>query len=127
MKDFHRLQVWCKAHTLTLDVYRATSDFPREELFGITSQLRRATASIPANIAEGCGRTGNAEFLRFLHIAQGSTSEVQYHLLLCRDLGYLSRPGYDQLASEAGEVKRMLAGLITKVRADKKVSDTLFC
>jgi len=120
MKDFHRLQVWRKAHSFTLLVYRATGAFPKHELFGLTSQLRHASASIAANIAEGCGRTGNAEMLRFLNMAQGSASEVQYHLLLCRDLGYLGAQQYNALGDAAGEVKRMLVGLITKIREDKK-------
>ena len=116
MKDFHELVVWQKAHKLTLDVYRATGHFPREEVFGLTSQLRRAAASIPANIAEGCGRSGEAEFARFLHIAAGSANEVEYHLLLARDLTYLSEEEYKRLASNINEIKRMLASLITKIK-----------
>jgi four helix bundle protein len=89
MKNFRDLQVWGKAHVLALDVYRLTARFPREELFGLTSQMRKCSASIAANIAEGCGRRGNAEFHRFLQIAAGSASELEYHILLARDLGYL--------------------------------------
>ena len=90
MKDFKSLKAWGKAHDLTLRVYSATKTFPKDELFGLTSQLRRACASIPANIAEGCGRSGDAELARFLTIAAGSASEVEYHLLLAHDLNYLS-------------------------------------
>jgi len=82
MKDFRELKVWEKAHQLTLEVYKATTIFPKDELYGLTSQIRRACASIPANIAEGCGRRGDAEFARFLGIAMGSASELDYHLLL---------------------------------------------
>ena len=92
MKDFRNLKVWEKSHQLALAVYKATSTFPRHELYGLTSQIRRACASIPANIAEGCGRSGDAELARFLQIAMGSASELEYHLLLARDLGFLPAP-----------------------------------
>ena len=87
MKDFRNLVVWQKSHKLTLDVYEATRKFPKEELYGLVSQLRRACSSIPCNIAEGCGRRGNGEFHRFLQIATGSASEVEYQLLLAHELG----------------------------------------
>ncbi len=95
MKDFKSLKAWGKAHELTLRIYNATKSFPKDELFGLTSQLRRAGASIPANIAEGCGRNGDAELARFLSIAAGSASEVEYHLLLAHDLNYLSHAEYE--------------------------------
>lgn len=88
MRDFRQLKVWAKAHSLTLAVYRATAAFPREEQYGLTSQLRRAAASIPTNLAEGCGRYGDAELARFVGIAAGSASEVEYLLMLARDLKY---------------------------------------
>jgi len=91
MKDFHELKVWRKAHELTLAVYQVTTGFPREERFGLTSQLRRCSASIPANLAEGCGRSGDAEFARFCSIAMGSASELEYHLLLAKDLNLLKQ------------------------------------
>ena len=97
MQSFRDLKVWEKAHKLTLDVYRVTKAFPADERFGLTSQLRRACASIPANIAEGCGRSGGKELRRFLDIAMGSASEVEYHLLLARDLNYLSDEHYRPL------------------------------
>jgi len=114
--DFRKLQVWHRAHHLTLDVYRATSSFPKEEIYGLTNQLRRASASIGANIAEGCGRNTDAELARFLSIAIGSANELDYHLLLARDLGYLQPTTYDQLSSEAQAVSRMLAIFIDRLR-----------
>ncbi|MEP7292950.1 MAG: four helix bundle protein, partial [Chloroflexota bacterium] len=89
MQDFKKLQVWMKAHVFTLALYRATSAFPKEEVYGLTSQMRRAAVSIPANIAEGCGRSSNAELARFLHISMGSASEVEYYLVLAHDLEFL--------------------------------------
>jgi four helix bundle protein len=117
VQDFRKLKVWEKGHALTLAVYKETVKFPREEQYGLTSQIRRASASIPANIAEGCGRGGKAELGQFLRVAMGSASEVEYHLLLARDLGYLDISLYGELDSKATEVKRMLASLIVKVRA----------
>ncbi len=118
MRDFRSLKVWGKAHDLTLAVYQSTRRFPKEELFGLTSQIRRSCESIPANIAEGCGRTGGAELTRFLQIAMGSASELEYHLLLSRDLKILSGPQYEHLSGELIEVKRMLASLIQKLKAE---------
>ncbi|HYX69966.1 MAG TPA: four helix bundle protein [Terriglobales bacterium] len=119
MKNFRDLQVWQKAHHLTLATYKASGSFPREEMYGLTSQVRRCSASIPANIAEGCGKRGNAEFNRFLNIATGSASELEYHFLLARDLGFLSATEYAQLDSGVTEVKRMLASLIRRVETDR--------
>lgn len=90
MRNYRDLQVWSKAHNLTLELYRMSRQFPREEIYGITSQLRRAAASIGANLAEGCGRRTSAELARFVRIAMGSASELDYHLLLCRDLGFMN-------------------------------------
>ena len=116
MQDFRELKVWQKAHELTLSVYKTTRSFPRDELYGLTSQLRRATVSIPANIAEGCGRSGGKELRRFLDIAMGSASEVQYHLLLARDLEFLEN--WQPLNDHITEIKRMLAALIKKLKTD---------
>jgi four helix bundle protein len=118
LKDFRELKVWGKGHQLTLEVYKSTAAFPKDELYGLTSQIRRAAASIPANIAEGCGRGGNVEFARFLQIAMGSASELEYHLLLASDLNLLDRPKYQQLELLVVEVKRMLASLIQKIKAE---------
>jgi four helix bundle protein len=118
VKDFHDLHVWQKAHQLTLAVYRHTASFPREELYGLTTQLRRSSSSIAANLAEGCGRNGDAELARFCSIAMGSASELEYHLLLARDLKLLIAADYAELAQQATEVKRMLTGLLQKLTAD---------
>jgi four helix bundle protein len=98
VKDFRELKVWEKAHEMALRSYRLTEAFPKHELFGMASQIRRCSASIPANIAEGCGRLGNSELHRFLQIACGSASELEYHLLLARDLGYL--PSAEHLSAQ---------------------------
>jgi four helix bundle protein len=97
MQNFRNLKVWQKAHALTLDIYDTSRSFPKEELFGLTSQMRRASASVGANIAEGTCRKGDGEFGRFLHIAIGSASELEYHLLLARDLNLLRGADYQQL------------------------------
>jgi four helix bundle protein len=119
MKDFRDLKVWHKGHQLTLDVYRITGGFPKEERYGLTSQIRRASSSVPANIAEGCGRGGDGELYRFLQIAMGSASELEYHLLLAHDLTYLPETDYARLNVDVVEVKRMLASLIKKLIADR--------
>jgi four helix bundle protein len=119
MKDFKELKVWKKAHKLTLAVYKGTRSFPKEELYGLTSQMRRSCSSIPTNIAEGCGRSGDAELRRFLHIAMGSASELQYHVLLARDLGLLDELTHDRLANDVSVIKRMLTSFIKKLNADR--------
>jgi len=91
MRDFRKLSVWQKSHALTLDVYQATAPFPRQEVFGLTSQLRRSAAGIAANIAEGCGRSSDKDFARFLTVVLGSASESEYHVLLAFGLGYLKK------------------------------------
>jgi four helix bundle protein len=118
VQDFHELKVWKKAHELTLAVYQRTAGFPREELYGLTSQLRRSSASIPANLAEGCGRNGSAELARFCCIAQGSASELEYHLLLAKDLKLLKPQDHADLSGRTTELKRMLAGLLRKLKTD---------
>lgn len=122
MKDFRDLKVWEKSHQLALMVYKYTQSFPKQELFGITSQMRRAAVSIPTNIAEGCGRNGNGDFARFLYIAMGSASELEYLLLISLELGYLERIDCQELDVAATEVKRMLASLISKVNADRRTA-----
>lgn len=116
MQDFRDLKVWHKAHAVTLAVYRTTMSFPREEVYGLTSQIRRCGVSVSANIAEGCGRDGNVELARFCEIAMSSASELEYHLLLAHDLGYLPDAHYGRLSAAAVEVKRMLASLIRALR-----------
>jgi len=119
LKDFRKQKVWQKAHDLALEVYRVTEAFPKTELFGLTSQIRRAGVSIPANIAEGCGRDTDADFARFLQIAMGSASELEYHLLLAHDLEFLSDPDYERLNNKTTEVKQMLTSFIKKLKADR--------
>ena len=125
MRDFRQIRVWEKAHQLTLEIYKVTAHFPKEELYGLTSQLRRASASIAANIAEGFGRGGNVELARFLQIAIGSAYEVEYHILLAKDLGLITKEPNELLQDHIIEIKRMLAALLLKVRADSKVKSRL--
>jgi len=117
MKDFRQIQVWHKAHQLVLDVYCLTRDFPSEEKYGITSQIRRAAASIPTNIAEGCGRSSDKDFARFLQMSYGSVNEVDYLLLLAKDLLILGSELYERINNNLVEVKKMLAALIRKVKS----------
>jgi len=119
VKDFRQLQVWQKAHQLTLMFYRLTASFPRDEIYGLTAQIRRAAVSIPSNLAEGCGRDGDAELARFCSIARGSASELEYHLLLARDLKLIQSDDYPSLAEQVTEIKRMLTALIQKLNAER--------
>ncbi len=119
MQDFRNLEVWQKAHEFTLAVYRLTKGFPDDERFGLTSQLRRSAASMGANLAEGCGRGTDAEFARYVQIAMGSASEVEYHLLLAKDLTYLHADQYPELQEEITRVKRMLASLLKTLNANR--------
>jgi len=112
LRAFRDLKVWRKAHEFTLADYKKTSAFPKAELFGLTSQIRRASGSVGANIAEGCGRAGGPELARILQIALGSASELEYHLLLAHDLGLLNGPDYNQLERDVTEIKRMLTSFI---------------
>lgn len=108
MRDFHKLMIWQRSHQLTLKVYHVSKSFPNEELYGLTSQLRRAVASIPTNIAEGCGRNSNKDFAHFLQIAIGSASEVEYELLLAKELNYISVSDYQLLVDETVAVRKMI-------------------
>jgi four helix bundle protein len=117
MKDFHGLKIWQRSHRLTLAVYRATQPFPKDEMYGLTSQIRRASASIPANIAEGCGRQGDLELARFFQMAMGSACELEYHLLLAFDLKLLKESEYSPISREVIEIQKMLAAFIIKLRA----------
>jgi len=115
MQDFRKLAVWQKAHEPTLAVYKTTKAFPRDELRGLTSQLRRAAASVPANLAEGRCRNTDRDFRRFVGIAMGSASDVEYHLLLAHDLGYIDEARYQELADGVEEIKRMLSALFDRL------------
>ncbi len=119
MKDFRSLLVWEKAHLLALASYRSTEMFPKREMYGLTSQIRRCAVSIAANIAEGCGKHGNPEFQRFLNIAAGSASELEYHFLLSKELGFLTSERYETLHHAVEEVKRMLASLTRKINEER--------
>ena len=119
MKDYRSLEVWERSNRLTLAIYATTRFFPKEELFGLTSQLRRACASIPANLAEGCGRDSDAELKRFVDIAHGSASETEYHLLLAAELKLIPAPEHAQLADEISQIKRMLGAFARKLKADR--------
>ena len=118
MKDFRNLEVWEKAHQTTLAVYKHTQTFPKEEMFGLTNQMRRASVSIPSNIAEGCGRGSDAELSRFSQIAMGSASELEYQILLSKDLEYIKEDVYKELSDKIIEVKKMLTSFIKKLNAD---------
>lgn len=120
MGDYKQLAVWQKSHQFVLGIYKASAAFPKDELYGVSSQLRRAAVSIPSNIAEGSGRGGDGELIRFLHIAAGSAHEAEYQLLLARDLGYFGSEIYTQFEREIVEIKRMLAGLINKLESNRR-------
>jgi len=116
MQDFRHLKVWQKSHELTLAMYRLTSAFPREEVYGLSAQMRSSSSSIPTNLAEGCGRGTDAELARFAQISMGSASELEYQCLLARDLGYLDEATYSASVEPVIEVKRMLAPVIRSLR-----------
>ena len=117
-RDFKQLKVWEKAHQLALHIYKITSDFPKNEQYGLVSQLRRAAASIPTNIAEGYGRSGQTERGHFLNIAIGSASEVEYLLILANDLGYIPEAEYCKCSDNTIAVRRMLISLYRKIRSE---------
>jgi four helix bundle protein len=117
MKNFRDLKVWEKAHQMALATYKSTAHYPKDELYGLISQTRRAGVSVPNNIAEGCGRRTEADFARFLQNAMGSASELEYLILLAHDLGYLIPADYQALNSQVVEIKRMLTVFIQKLRA----------
>lgn len=116
MQNYKELKVWGKAHEFTLKVYEVTKAFPKEEMYSLTNQLRRAASIIPANIAEGCGKKTQADFARFLNIAMGSSNEAEYYLILSRDLEYLRHETFEPLLILINEIKAMLISLISKVR-----------
>jgi len=117
LRNYKDLVVWEKAHALTIALYVATRAFPKDELYGITSQIRRAAASIGANLAEGCGRRTDNEFGRFLLIAMGAASELSYHLVLAHDLRLLRETDFVRLDAQLAEVRRMLTSLLAKVKS----------
>ena len=124
MKDFRTLKVWEKAHALTLAIYKATEKFPKQELYELTNQIQRAVVSIPTNIAEGCGKDSDAELKRYFVIAMGSSSELEYLLLLARDLTYLSEENHQILNNDLTEVRRMLNAFIQKLKTSTSSHNT---
>src|SRR6476469_6697626 len=116
MQNYKDLKVWTKAHAFTLKIYEVTQMFPKEELYSLTNQIRRAASSIPANIAEGCGKRTSPDFQRFLNISLGSTNEAEYFLILSHDLKYITKPSFIELSILINEIKAMLIGLIAKVQ-----------
>jgi four helix bundle protein len=116
MQNYKELKVWQKSHALTLKVYEQSKLFPKDEIYSLTNQLRRSVSSIPANIAEGCGKTTQIDFGRYLNISLGSANETEYFLLLSKDLHYLAEENYTELNDNINEIKAMLISLIGKVR-----------
>jgi four helix bundle protein len=114
--DYRKLTVWQKSHLLVLALYKLTAKFPQAEMYGLTSQIRRAAVSISANIAEGCARGGDAEFGRFLQISKGSAGELDYHLLLAKDLKLITETEYQKVLPAVDEVRRMLSSFVTKLK-----------
>lgn len=118
MRDYKKFTVWEKSHNLTLQIYNATTKYPKEEIFGLTSQMKRSSSSIPTNIAEGCGRNSDKDFCRFLYFAFGSANELEYQLLLSIDLKFIGNEEGQKLLFQTEEIKKMLNGLITKLNAN---------
>lgn len=119
MQNFKELKVWEKAHQLTLSIYNTSAKFPKKEIYSLTNQLRRASASIPSNIAEGCGKNTQADLANFLNISLGSANETEYFLILSKDLDYLTEEQFTILSNSINEVKAMLISLIVKVRTKR--------
>jgi four helix bundle protein len=120
MQNFNDLKVWEKAHLFTLKVYEASKIFPKDEMYSLTNQLRRAASSIPANIAEGCGKNSQREFAQFLNVALGSANESEYFLILAKDLHHLTNEKFLELTNSINEIKAMLISMIGKVRSEIK-------
>ena len=117
MKDFRQLKVWEKAHLLAVAVYKGTKGFPKEEIYGLSSQIRRCSISIPSNIAEGYGRDGNNDYLRFLNISISSLFEMQTQLEISFNLKYINENQFNKINGESREIERMLSAFIRKIKA----------
>lgn len=117
MVDYRNYKVWQRSHLLVLEIYKVTLQFPQSEQSNLVSQMNRAALSIPTNIVEGCGRDTQKEFVRFLHISSGSAYELEYLILVSRDLNFIKKESAEDLLSEIGEIKKMLYTLIKKIRA----------
>jgi four helix bundle protein len=120
MKDFRTLKVWEKAHALTLAIYKSTANFPKQEMYALTSQIQRAAVSIPANIAEGCGKDSDAELKRYFLISMGSASELEYLLILAHDLGYLPKNTFQSDTNQLVEIRKMLNAFIQKLKSSRQ-------
>ncbi|KPK91364.1 MAG: four helix bundle protein [Anaerolineae bacterium SM23_ 63] len=118
MRDFRSLKVWERSHHLAISIYGLPASFPKDERYGLSGQLRRSGVSIPANIAEGCGRSGEKELARFLNISLGSASELEYLLLLARDINLLDHSEFEHVSTDVIEIKKMLTSFIQKLKAD---------
>ena len=118
MRNFQELSIWQRSHLLTLKIYSVSKNFPKDEMFGITSQMRRSSSSIPTNIAEGCGRNSNSEMKRFLVISTGSSSELEYQLILAKDLQFLSQTTYKELHNELIAIRKMIFAFIKNLKTD---------
>lgn len=119
MRDFRKYEVWRLSHEITLETYSTSKNFPSSEKYGITSQLRRAAVSIPTNISEGCGRNTDNEFVRFIHIALGSSHEVEYLIQLAFDLKFFDKETYENLDQKINTIKRKLFQLEKKINETK--------
>ena len=124
MQNYQDLKVWQKSHQFVLSVYQLTNDFPKNEIFGLTSQMRRATVSISANLAEGCGKNSTLDIANYSQISLGSLHETEYYLLLSKDLHYISIEIFEKRNSEIREIKAMLISLIKRVRNPQFNSNT---
>ena len=122
MSDYKKLKVWEDAHKFTVDIYNITQKFPNNEQYGLTSQIRRSASSIPTNIVEGCGQLDNGNLIRFLGIAKGSAFEVEYQLLLAKDLKYINEKDYDELNEKIQKIISMLTNLIKSLRSKRKTN-----
>lgn len=118
MRDFKKLSVWQKSHQLTLAIYRSTTSYPKQEIYGLTNQMRRSASSVPSNIAEGCGRNTQSQLAYFLNIGMGSASELEYQLILSKDLGFINGQIFKEQTMQITEIKRMLTSLHQKVSSD---------
>ncbi|MGB8770434.1 MAG: four helix bundle protein [Candidatus Korobacteraceae bacterium] len=124
MRNYEDLEVWQKAHALTIKVYRVTDSFPRSEMFGLTSQVRRSASSIGANLAEGCGRWGDAELGRYVQIAMGSASELQNHMGLAKDLQFLSLAEYATILNKLTSIRQMLTAFLQRLRGARAMRES---
>ena len=118
MRNFYKYKVWEVSHSFVLEIYKKVKTFPKDEIFNLTSQIKRSAVSVPTNISEGAGRISDSDFSRFLGISYGSANEVEYLLLLAKDLGFIDNSDYESLVSKINEIKKMLFALINKLNAD---------